>query len=94
MYGHPCVSTPTQTEAHLKSVEEQDEIFEVEEGRCISRVAKEASINAINDTFSLGRHVMTLQNGSIVRKYPDGRTETVQKIKKMPIIPERRIYHL
>ncbi len=85
MYKRLCVYTPIDTQ--LEDIEEL-------EGRFISRVAKEASINAIKDTLGRGRPVMTLRNESIVRIYPDGRTETVRKIEKMPIVSERRTYYL
>ncbi|MDD3873306.1 MAG: hypothetical protein PHE01_03635 [Methanosarcina sp.] len=68
--------------------------MEEQESKFIAKVAKEASINAINETFRSGRPVMTLQNESIVRKYPDGRTETVRKIEKMPITSKISTYYL
>jgi len=81
------ICTPKPIRVALEVLEEQECLF-------IERAAREASINAIKDTFSHGRSVMTLQGESIVRKYPDGRTETVRKIEKMPVIPGKRIYHL
>lgn len=87
MYPRLCIYRTTSKSIALECIEEQ-------ESRFITKVAKEASINAIKDTFRHGRPVMTLQNESIVRKYPDGRTETVRKIEKMPLVLERRIYHL
>ena len=60
----------------------------------ITNVAKEASINAIQDTFNHGMPVTTIQGDSIVKKYQDGSIDFVQKIEKMSIIPKRRIYHL
>lgn len=75
-----------------RSFESIEEIEE-KEGKFIARVAKEASIHAIMDTFRDGRSVMTLQGESIVRKYPDGRTETVRKIEKVTI-SEKIEFHL
>lgn len=60
----------------------------------ISRVAKEASINAIKDALSHGRSITTLQGDSIVKVHPDGRTDIIKKLEKSSVIPEKRIYHL
>lgn len=64
------------------------------ESQVIAKIAKEAARNAIRDTFRLGNPIMILEDGYIVKKYPDGRTETVKKIEKMPVISGKRIYHL
>jgi hypothetical protein len=56
------------------------ELSEEKEGQFIAKVAKEASINARNETFRHGRPVMTVQGEHIVRMFEDGSTELVRKI--------------
>lgn len=64
------------------------------ESQIIAKIAKEAARNAIRDTFKLGNPIMILEDGYIVKKYPNGKIETVKKIDKMPVISGQRIYHL
>jgi hypothetical protein len=62
--------------------------------RFISRVARDASGNAIINALSHGRSVTILQGNSIVEVHPDGRTDIIKKLKKSSVIPEKRVYHL
>jgi hypothetical protein len=90
-----CV--PDMSPDDIEMLERDDiEMFEYEmlESKIIERIAKEATKNAIRDTFRLGKPIMTLENGYIVKKYQDGKIEQIKKIEKTPVISGKRIYHL
>lgn len=60
----------------------------------IAKDAKEASRNAIRDTFRLGKPIVTLEGRHIVKKYPNGNIELVKKITDMPVISGNNLYHI
>lgn len=70
------------------------ELTEEKERQFIMKAAREASKDAIKETFLLGGSIMTIQDGFIVKKYSDGKTETVRKMNKMPVNPTKRTYQL
>lgn len=60
----------------------------------IAKVASDASGNAIEKALSHGRSVTIQKGETIVKVHPDGRTDTIRKIEKSSVVPEKRIYHL
>jgi hypothetical protein len=89
MYEYLSIYTPKRSN---KSFEFNEEI----ENQLITKLAKEASIDAIKDTLSHGIPVVTLRDKSIVKIYPDGKIETISKLHPtcVSINPKKRKYHL
>lgn len=74
-----------------KVSEETIEALE-EECKYIKRVARDASLDAIEETFRQGRPITTVEDDFVVRKYPDGRIEKIKKLEKTSVIPKKRVY--
>ena len=59
----------------------------------LSRVAKEASQKAAQETLDAGRPITIVEGDYIVRKYPDGHSEIIKEAPK-PVKVEKRVYHI
>lgn len=51
-------------------------------GKELAKLAKKASTRAWDENFALGLPVIIEENGNVVKKYKDGKTEIIQKAVK------------
>ncbi len=58
------------------------------------QLIKEASTSAINEAFALGLPVTIEEDGYIVKKYPDGRTKKIKKLKTTPKKVTQKIFYI
>ncbi|WP_153795759.1 hypothetical protein [Foetidibacter luteolus] len=51
-------------------------------GKELAILAKKASDRAWNENFALGLPIVIEENGNVVKKYKDGKTEVIKKTTK------------
>ena len=61
---------------------------------CIIQIAKKASYDAVKRVFSMGLPVTILQDGYIIKKYPNGNIEIIRKVENSSIMPKKKIWHI
>ena len=64
------------------------------EGEIIAKLAREASLNAIEETFRQGRSIVTVAGEDIVRVYPNGKVELIQHIGNRRVKPKKTVCRL
>ncbi|WP_407281874.1 hypothetical protein V7O61_10310 [Methanolobus sp. WCC1] len=60
----------------------------------IKKIARDASNNAIMNSFNCGLPVARMQGNDIVKVYPDGTTEFIKRLENSSIKPEKRRYRI
>lgn len=60
----------------------------------IKKIARDASNNAIMNSFNRGLPVARMQGNDIVKVYPDGTTEFIKRLENSSIKPEKRRYRI
>ncbi|MDK2947753.1 MAG: hypothetical protein PWQ63_913 [Methanolobus sp.] len=60
----------------------------------IKKMARDASNNAIMNAFNHGLPVTRMQGDDIVKVYPDGTTEFIQRLENSSVKPEKRRYRI
>jgi histone H3/H4 len=60
----------------------------------IERIARDASNNAIMNAFNCGISITRMQGDDIVRIYPDGSIEFIERLENSTVMPEKRLYRI
>lgn len=64
------------------------------DARALAWVAREASRDAVKETFEQGRPITVQIRKDIVRLYPDGHKAVIGKLEKSFMRPKSKTYHL
>jgi hypothetical protein len=61
---------------------------------CMIRIAKKASCDAVKRAFSMGLPVTILQDGYIIKKYPNKDIEIIRKVENSSVMPKKKIWRV